>query len=213
MRLDGLTPRPELTRAARSAFQKPGLIVMVRPRGGNFCYTRDELRDMRQQIQIAADCGVDGVVLGALRSNGELAEDELRGLVDLASSLGLAVGFHRAFDALPDRLAALHRLDALGIHRVLTSGTVWGQGGTALEGVAVLRQLSDAALNHFELVIGGGVCPENIPILWRALSDCRGEVVFHAFSAAYTDDSVDAEKVRQLVSAASHPPPELCYER
>jgi len=203
MHTQGLTPRPECIRAARAAFGKPGLLVMIRPRAGDFHYLPDELAIMEQQIHSAAACGADGIVLGVLRGDGELAQDELSRLVEAAHIHQLSVGFHRAFDAMPDRVAALPVLAELRVQRVLTAGIAWGQSGTALDGCGVLQRLSAAAPASLELVIGGGVSAENAPRLLQSLAPHRAKRSLHAFSAAYEGDCVSAQKVRALVDAAS----------
>ena len=59
----GTTPSAGLIRYARSL---PGLrlSVMIRPRGGDFCYTDAETALMAEEIRFARACGADGVVLG-----------------------------------------------------------------------------------------------------------------------------------------------------
>lgn len=42
------------------------VIVMIRPRGGNFVYSEDELEIMINDIQICSLLGVDGVTFGCL---------------------------------------------------------------------------------------------------------------------------------------------------
>jgi copper homeostasis protein len=61
----GLTPSLELIRAVRSRV-RIALHVMIRPRSGDFLYSDDDLAVMREDIVLAAQCGVDGVVLGLL---------------------------------------------------------------------------------------------------------------------------------------------------
>ena len=67
MHLDGLTPPQEHIVAARDAMgSQRGLLCMIRPRGGGFIYTPDEVSLMEAQIRMAAEAGSNGVVLGAL---------------------------------------------------------------------------------------------------------------------------------------------------
>ena len=44
------------------------VVVMIRPRGGNFVYNDDEFTIMKQDLQVAAILGADGVALGVFNS-------------------------------------------------------------------------------------------------------------------------------------------------
>ena len=48
------------------------IFPMIRPRGGDFCYSEKEVSVMREDIKILRDFGADGFVFGALESNGEI---------------------------------------------------------------------------------------------------------------------------------------------
>ena len=99
MHLDGLTPDPQHIRIARDAFRdRPGLLVMVRPRAGDFCFSPDEVGQMVSQIELAQQCGADGVVLGVLRADdNRIASEPMQCLVQAARGL-------RAGRDLPPRL-------------------------------------------------------------------------------------------------------------
>ena len=53
------------------------VIVMIRPRGGDFVYSQQELAIMLEDIKCARDLGVDGFALGALTSENQLATEAL----------------------------------------------------------------------------------------------------------------------------------------
>lgn len=207
MAADGLTPAPAHIRAARSAFgERAGVMVMVRPRPGNFLYTDDEVRLMERQIGAAAQAGADGVVLGVLRAvpgeEGLVVDEEgLDGLARHALRRGLRVSFHRAFDACLDPLAALAGLRRCGVDRVLTAGTPWGSGRSATEGVEALCRSVEAADSAVEVLVGGGVTPENAgALLGRLPREAR--LGLHAYSSVLHDAVVSEGRVRALVEAA-----------
>src|SRR5271168_4237540 len=91
----GVTPSAGLIELARSR-TSIGLQVMIRPRGGDFCYTPEEFETMRRDIMAVKKLGADGVVLGILHTDGSVDIDRTRELVELARPL--SVTFHRALD-------------------------------------------------------------------------------------------------------------------
>ena len=48
------------------------VVVMIRPRGGDFVYGQEELAIMLEDMKCARELGVDGFVLGALTSENQL---------------------------------------------------------------------------------------------------------------------------------------------
>lgn len=202
MHLDGLTPDAQQIRVARDAFaDRPGLLVMVRPRAGDFFYSADEITRMLGEIEIAHQHGADGVVLGALRvGDSRIAPEPMRRLLDAASDRGLAVTVHRAFDATPDPDEALDTLIDLGVDRVLTSGLPWGQPGSAVDGLPRLLRTIARVAGRIEVVIGGGVNPRNAATLAAALPT-GAAVSFHAYSGAQQDGVTTEAAVRALVDA------------
>ena len=69
----GTTPSAGLIRYARS-LPDLRLSVMIRPRGGDFLYTDDEVALMAEEIRLAREYGADGVVFGLLTPAGEVDE-------------------------------------------------------------------------------------------------------------------------------------------
>ncbi len=203
MHLDGLTPEAQHISIARDAFRdRPGLLVMVRPRAGDFCFSQDEVEQMLGQIEIAQQCGADGVVLGVLRAaDNRIALQPMRRLVQAARNRGLAVTCHRSFDAAPDPDEALDTLIDLGVDRVLTSGVPWGQPGSAVEGLPSLLRIIERAAGRIEVVIGGGVNPRNAAILAAALRPTV-RVSLHAYSGAQHNGVTSEAAVRALIDSA-----------
>jgi copper homeostasis protein len=151
----GLTPSWGALKTARERLRLE-IMAMVRPRGGDFCYSDFEFRAMQHDIAAAKDLGADGVVLGLLRPDGTIDEARTAQLVALARPL--PVTFHRAFDMTRDPFEALESLIALGLDRVLTSG----QEPTVWEGVGLIAELVRRAGRAIIVMPGGGITDRNI---------------------------------------------------
>ena len=150
----GTTPSAGTIALCRDRLRIP-IYVMIRPRGGDFCYSPVELDVMRRDIAAAHALGADGVVLGLLRPDGTVDRRRTRALIALARPLD--VTFHRAIDVARDPIAALDDLLALGVDRVLTSG----QARPALAGACVIAALVERAAGRLEVLAGGGVDETN----------------------------------------------------
>ena len=165
----GLTPSAGLIRAVRSRIGI-GVYVMIRPRGGDFLYSEEELAAMRDDIAFAAKCGANGVVFGLLTADGDVDMERTRDLVALAHPM--EVTFHRAIDMARDPIAALEDIVRAGADRVLTSGAAQ----SAMLGSGCLAELARAAEGRIRVMAGGGVRAENVQEIARA----TGIHEFHA---------------------------------
>ncbi len=130
--------------------------MLVRPRGGDFVYSPDEVDVMKRDIDVARQHGGAGIVIGALDRNGRVDVATIRELVEACS--GLPVTFHRAVDFTPDLAKALEELIEVGVNRVLTSGGA----ATALEGVDVIARLVNQASDRITVMAGGGIREHNV---------------------------------------------------
>ena len=151
----GTTPSYGMICKARESISI-GLNVIIRPRGGDFLYTRDELEEMLHDIRIAKELGADGLVFGCLRPDGSVDIEAMKPLMEAAGDT--PVTFHRAFDHTSDPFKALEDIIGLGCARILTSGC----RPTALEGVGLLAQLVEKAEDRIIIMPGCGVNESNI---------------------------------------------------
>lgn len=152
---DGLTPSRELTAQCVYYLSIP-VMAMVRPRGGNFVYSENEIRQMEADIEFFKQAGVAGVVFGLLTKDGKIDIENTRRLAKLSSPL--EVTFHKAIDYTGDVLKSFQELNAIeGITRVLTSGGM----GTAWNGREVLKQMQQLPDRKIKIIAAGKVLPEN----------------------------------------------------
>jgi copper homeostasis protein len=151
----GTTPSAGAIAAVRAALAIP-LHVLIRPRAGDFLYSRPECDAMLYDVELCLRLGCDGVVIGALDAEGDVDVVVCRQLVAAAGSL--AVTFNRAFDAVRDQPAALEALIELGCSRVLTSG---GRA-SAPEGATVIAGLVHQAAERVTILAGGGITPAQV---------------------------------------------------
>lgn len=151
----GTTPSAGTIALTRQDCDLP-LHVMIRPRGGDFCYSDVEFEIMKYDLVHAKELGADGVVFGLLRPDGSIDVERCTELVKLARPL--SVTFHRAFDAARDPFQSLEAIIGLGIERLLTSG----QQKSALEGLDLITELVKRAQERIIIMPGGGVTEGNI---------------------------------------------------
>jgi len=153
LEVGGVTPSAGALATVRAAVELP-LVVLVRPRRGDFLYGPAERRAIEADLRAARDAGADGVALGALREDGTVERELCARWVELARPL--PVTFHRAFDLCRDLDQALETLAEIGIARVLTSGGARDVGA----GSDALRALVRRAGTRLAVMPGGGVRAE-----------------------------------------------------
>ena len=163
----GLTPYADLLRQIKAELDLP-VRCLMRPRAGDFLYTRDELELLCRQIETLRSAGADGFVIGALTPEGALDLPAMRTLLDACG--GAPVTLHRCIDVSRDLCATYRAAAALGIDTVLTSCR------KGISQLAALLRLRDE-LDGPEVLIGAGVNAAVIDELRAALPGARA---FHA---------------------------------
>ena len=152
----GTTPSYGEIKTAQALTSTIDINVIIRPRGGDFLYTKAEVEAMLLDIELCKQLGVHGVVFGCLTSEGDIDVPLMRRLIEAAKPL--SVTCHRAFDVCRDPFAALEQLIELGCDRILTSG----QQSTAEKGIPLLKQLVERAGQRIIIMPGCGVREGNI---------------------------------------------------
>jgi copper homeostasis protein len=129
--------------------------AMVRPRGGDFVYDASEKRTMLAEARSLVAQGVHGIVVGALKPNGDLDVEFMREFRKIAGDRDLTC--HRAIDVARDPIQVMEELIAIGFNRILTSG---GKD-KALDGIENLAEMVAAAKGRIQMMAGSGVNPVN----------------------------------------------------
>ncbi len=173
----GTTPSYGFIKAAREKLQI-ALFPIIRPRGGDFLYSKEEFEIMKTDIKCCKQLGCDGVVIGMLNADGTVDKKRNASLVELAYPLG--VTFHRAFDRTVDAFQAMKDIIEIGCERILTSGL----RPTAPEGIDTIAALVKLADDRIIIMPGSGVRSGNITELARK----TGASEFHT-SARMNSDS------------------------
>ena len=156
--IGGTSPGAALFRLVRR-YTDLEVRVLLRPRFGDFCYSRYEQDVLKEEVQMFRELGADGVVIGSLNPDGTLDMEQMDEMVHLAQ--GMKITMHRAFDVCRDPFEALEQCRKLGINTILTSG----QRASAWEGRFLLAELIKKAEGKIEILAGAGIGPETIPDL------------------------------------------------
>lgn len=161
----GLTPSIGTVQTACKALSIP-VIVMIRPRGGDFVYSEDEILVMLDDIAAVKKAGAAGIAIGCLATNGTVDVNITQQLVNAARPM--IVTFHRAIDMARDLREAFGTLTHIGVDCVLTSG---GRA-KAMDSLPLLKDLAIMAnetQGRTRLMVGGSVRPDNIGAIVEAV--------------------------------------------
>lgn len=150
----GLTPSLGVLKTVRQTVTIP-VHPIIRPRGGDFCYTDGEFAAMLEDVATVRELGFPGLVIGVLDPDGRVDIPRMKKI--MAAVGPLAVTFHRAFDMCVNPHEAWHALADLGVARILTSG----QQSSAEKGLSLITEL--IALGDTPTIMAGaGVRAANL---------------------------------------------------
>lgn len=187
MQLGGTTPNSILVVKVRESLTIK-IHVIIRPRGGNFVYTDEEVSEMKQDIRQFKKLGVDGFVFGILKEDGKVNKRQNRELVNLAFPLSCT--FHRAFDVVKDVEKSLEDVIECGFKTILTSG----QGINVEEGILALAQIQKLAKDRIEIMPGGGLRSSNIKLLQEQLEP----TYYHSSAITDKTETANPEEIKEL---------------
>ncbi len=213
----GTTPSAATVEVARK-YINIKLNVIIRPRGGDFCYSDIEFEVMKKDIETVKKLGADGIVTGILKEDGNIDIERTKELIEIAQPM--SVTFHRAFDVCQNPIKALDELIEMKVDRLLTSG----QRNKATEGAELIAELVKRADGRIKIMPGSGVNAQNIKELKEKTSakefhlsgrrnyDSRmkyrkKEISMGGISgiAEYSISLTDAEIIKETVQSANTP--------
>ncbi|MBW6411385.1 copper homeostasis protein CutC [Clostridium weizhouense] len=150
---DGTTPSYGTIKRTIEELNIP-VMVIIRPRGGGFNYSLEEIEIMKDDIRICKKLGAYGVVIGALKNNA-IDINVIKELVKIAKPMSIT--FHMAFDEIEDKYKAIDELVSLGVDRILTKGG----NKDALNGKEMIKSLVEYSNDRISIMPGKGVTKEN----------------------------------------------------
>ncbi|WP_374959568.1 copper homeostasis protein CutC [Gilvibacter sp.] len=189
LEVGGVTPRLGLVEQVLQSYTI-NTQVLIRPRGGDFVFTAEEIRQMTNSVEAVGALGVQGVVIGALTADGNLDIPTLKTLVEAAGDLELT--FHKAIDTMKDPESAIDTLISLGFIRILTSAGA----KTALDGLENLKAWQARYGNEITIMPGGSIRPENINAILSS-----GFSAIHSAAIKKGEIHSDKNTVKALASA------------
>lgn len=199
----GTTPSYGYLKTVREQISIP-VFPMIRPRGGDYFHSADEIEIIRKDILLCKELGFEGVVFGLLNQNGTIDRENTARLTEAAYPL--EVTFHRAFDRCKDPLEALETIIGCGCTRILTSG----QEPKVMDGLALVKQLAEQASDRIIIMPGSGLNSSNVASIIRTagVSEVHTSARIRiASSTLYRNekipedfelDFVDAEEIRKI---------------
>ncbi len=150
----GVTPSFGSVRTVSGMLHLP-VRVLLRAEPGGFLYTGSQIGAMLEDARLLAAHG-HGLVVGALNSDGTADLTFLHAVREAAPASEIT--FHRAIDRSGDPLGCFAQCMGAGVQRVLTSGA----RDRAIDGVATIKAMVDAARGGIRVAAAGGIGPGNV---------------------------------------------------
>lgn len=163
LRVGGTTPSAGSIAIAKKILKIP-IMVLIRPRGGDFVYSQNEIEIMKHDIEACKKIGVQGVVIGALKKDHSIDVKLTNELISLARPM--EVTFHKAIDCTLNIIEEFKTLLKTDVDRVLTSGGA----ETAFDGKEILNKMAEIAAGKIKVIAAGKVMDSDVSTLQKIIN-------------------------------------------
>ncbi len=162
LKIGGTTPSAGTIAIAKKLLKIP-IMVLVRPRGGNFIYSKNEIEIIKHDIEVCKKIGVKGVVIGALTHDYGIDLKLTNDLIELARPL--EVTFNKAIDKTFNIIKEFKVLLKSDVDRVLTSGGA----KTANDGREIINEMVKMANGNIKIISAGKIHHSDLPKLQETI--------------------------------------------
>ena len=167
--LDGLTPDRKIIERTMNLLSIP-VKVMIRPKSGNFIYSKQDILKMESEIDFCKKIGVSEVVFGMLNENSEVDIELTSAIAKKAAPMDIT--FHKAIDHVDD---IKHGLERLSNVKEITSILTSGGKDSALNGQDIIKDIIKQFSSRFKIIAAGGITDENLNLV----HSCIGGTEYH----------------------------------
>lgn len=162
LKIGGTTPSAGTIAIAKKVLSIP-IMVLIRPRGGNFIFSKNEIEIMKHDIGVCKEIGVHGVVIGALTRDYGIDFNLTKELAELARPM--EVTFNKAIDKTFNILKEFKMLLNMDVDRVLTSGGA----KTAYDGREIINEMVKEANGKIKIISAGKIHHSDLPKLGKII--------------------------------------------
>lgn len=165
---DGLTPDEDTILEVLRNVHIP-VKVMIRSRGGDFCFTKKEIQDMVDVVTRLKKLPIAGIVFGATikGSDGQFHLDIISIKKIAAVAMPLPVTVHKAIDLCTDAIPEILALKSISNVKFILSS---GGKVTATEGIKTLAVMQQIASPEISIIAAGKITHQNLQYLHHNLN-------------------------------------------
>tara|TARA_B100000886_G_scaffold333015_1_gene286403 strand:+ start:535 stop:1203 length:669 start_codon:yes stop_codon:yes gene_type:complete len=134
---------------------------IIRPREGNFIYSKKEMDQMIKDIEVCKEKNCKGVVFGVLDKNFSIDIKKCERL--MMHSEGLSTTFHMAFDSCKNPIKSMKNIIDLGFERILTSG----RKNNVKDGLEFIEKLVNESDDLISIMPGSNLRSSNVELFLK----------------------------------------------